>query len=69
MRWARLEIAIDRNQATDTAQKLLKQYGQSAFEIPLENAEDYEMMHKTFSDLGCATERDGESFVLRVLAR
>jgi hypothetical protein len=63
------DLKINRNQATDMAQNLLKQYGSSQFDVSLGNAEDYEMMKRTFEDLGCKTEPDGELFILRVLAR
>lgn len=60
---------MTKNEASEMAQSLLKQYGQSDFEVSLGNAEDYTLVDEAFKALSCRTGPDGEFFVLKVYPR
>ena len=48
------------------ATQLLESYRERAFEISMPDAPSYELMRKTFADLGRQTGPDGEFFVIKV---
>jgi hypothetical protein len=57
---------LNKNEACEMAQRLLRQYGQSEFEASLANVEDLKLVDEALKNLGCRTDIVGETLALKV---
>ena len=57
---------MNQNKVTDMATRLLKRYGDRAFEVSMPDEASYILMRATLLKMGRETGPDGEFFVVKV---